>query len=122
MKERCPNMSAPNVSDDTIPSSAFTAYELARHRISSCKSLPFGERNLLNGIPGLGGDDGRVTACYIILWKLTLVDFTFLGAKIYRELLLQTCITFIFFIGKDTFHRACLPHRPAAGRGDFQFH
>ena len=88
----------------TIPSSAFTAYELARHRISSCKPLTLGERNLLNGIPGLGGDDGRVTACYIILWKLTLVDFTFLGAKIYRELLLQTCITFIFFIGKDTWY------------------
>ena len=72
---------------------------------------------MLNCIPGFGGDDGRVTACYIILWKLTLVDFTFLGAKIYRELLLQTCITFIFFIGKDTLHGTGLPYLLATGGG-----
>ena len=39
---------------------------------------------MLNGIPGIGGDDGRVTACYIILWKLTIIELASFCPKVYR--------------------------------------
>lgn len=71
---------------------------------------------MLNGIPGLRGNDGGVSACYIILRKLTLVDFAFFGAKIYREFLLQACITFIFFISQYAYYGFVIPSILAAGR------
>ena len=76
--------------------------------VGFAQSLPSGEL-CLNLLPFVRLNDGGMTARHIILWDFTLVGLHFLFQKIHRKLLLEQCITLVFFVLKDTGDRGLAP-------------
>ena len=70
--------------------------------LSSCKLC-------LHLIPFVRLNDGGVATRHIILWDFALVGLHFLFQKVHRELLVEQCITLVFFVLKDTGDRSFAP-------------
>jgi hypothetical protein len=64
---------------------------------------------MLNKIKRLRAYDCRVAVFYIVLRDFTLINFHFLGKKIYCKCLLQYRIPFVLFILQNAEYRARLP-------------
>ena len=76
--------------------------------VGFAQGLPSGKLRL-HLLPFVRLNDGGMTARHIILWDFTLVGLHFLFQKIYREFLLEQCITLVFLILKDTGDRGLAP-------------